>query len=296
MRRYTKYIAIILVILIVVSVIIVINKNKLDNQKENGKLKIITSFYPMYIMTANITEGAKNIELVNMADTNIGCIHDYTLTTNDMKKLEKADIYIQNGLGLEDFVDKMMTSNKELYTINASQGIENLIEYDESTNSHIWTSIPNYIEQIKNITRELLEKNPENKNIYETNSKEYIQKLSDLKSRYDMELNLSGTSALILNESFEYLGRDLGLNLNAVRTSHEERGLSAETIKNIIDWMKQNNAKIIIVDIEDNLKNAEIIAHETGAKIYKLNSAVNGTLSKEAYISAMTSNLESLKQ
>ncbi|MCI8485877.1 MAG: hypothetical protein HFJ20_01985 [Clostridia bacterium] len=36
----------------------------------NENYKIVTSFYPVYIMTYNITDGANMIELTNMADTN----------------------------------------------------------------------------------------------------------------------------------------------------------------------------------------------------------------------------------
>lgn len=40
-------------------------------EKDNNEnYKIVTSFYPVYIMTYNITDGANMIELTNMADTN----------------------------------------------------------------------------------------------------------------------------------------------------------------------------------------------------------------------------------
>jgi len=286
----------ILVIAIIVVIAVIANSTKNEN-KDNGKFKIVTSFYPIYIMTANITEGAQNIELVNMTDVNVGCVHDYTLSTADMRKIENADVFIQNGLELENFIQKVTTSNKNLQVIDSSENILNLIKEENKVNPHIWTSISNYIAQVENITKGLKEKNPENAEIYEKNSKEYIQKLTELKLKFEIELqNINGASAVSLNESFEYLGRDLGLNLTTIHTSHEESSISAETLKNVIDMMKQKETKIIIVDVDDDLKNAQTIANETGAKIYKLNSGVTGTLSKEAYISAMKSNLEALKQ
>ena len=32
-----------------------------------------------------------------MAEVNGGCLHDYTLSTNDVKKFENADVFIENG-------------------------------------------------------------------------------------------------------------------------------------------------------------------------------------------------------
>lgn len=100
-----------LIVILLVAIIIwlgIANKNRTQiNQTENN-FKIVTSFYPIYVMTLNITQGAQNIDLVNMTETNIGCLHDYTLSTNDMKKIENANAFIENGLGLESFNDKII--------------------------------------------------------------------------------------------------------------------------------------------------------------------------------------------
>ena len=296
MKKYIKYIAIILVIILIIVAIIIANIRKAEREKENEKFKIVTSFYPIYVMTLNITEGAQNIDLVNMADVDVGCIHDYTLVAEDVKKIEKADVFVQNGLGLEDFTNKIIESNKSLQVIDSSENIEGVARENEEINPHIWTSISNYIQQVENIANKLEQINPENAQVYAENSQEYIQKLEELKQRYNAELqNLNGQGAVILNESFEYLGKELGLNWITINTSHEESAISAETLKNVIEYIKQNQVKIIIVDEGDNMQNAETIANETGAKIYKLNSGITGSLSKDAYISSMSSNLENLK-
>lgn len=295
MRRYIKYIVAVLIIVIIIAGIVLVNNQKSNKEIADGKFRIVTSFYPIYVMTANITQGAQNIDLINMADTNVGCIHNYTLATADMKKIENADVFIQNGLGLENFIDKITKSNKKMEVIDSSENLLNLVKENNETNPHIWTSISNYIMQVENITKALKEKNSENAEIYEENSKKYIEELTELKLKYDNELNLKGQTAITLNESFAYLGKDIGLDLTVIHTSHEESALSAETLKNIIDDMKQKNCKIIIIDIDDDEKNAQTIANETGAKIYKLNSGITGSMSKEAYITGMRSNLESLK-
>lgn len=297
MKKNLKYIiAIVVILLIAIIGIIAVNKNKKEKIND-GKYRIVTTFYPIYIMTANITQGANNIELVNMADVNVGCIHDYTLQTSDMKKIENADVIIQNGLGLESFMEKAISANKNVQIIDSSKGILNIIKDEDETNAHIWTSTSNYIMQVENIKKELCEKNPENASIYEVNTKEYIKKLSELKLKFETGLQqLNGQSAVVLNESFEYLARDIGLNATTIKTSHEESTLSAETLKNIINDMKEKNTKIIIVDKDDDLKNAQTISNETGAKIYALDSAITGALNKESYIKCMNANFDRLSE
>ena len=279
MKKYIKYAILIALAIIIVLVVTLANRNKTTTEQDNGKFKIVTSFYPMYVIALNITDGANNIELTNMADMNTGCIHDYTLLASDMKKIEKADVLIQNGLGLENFISKILNNQKDLAIIDASENISDFIQEESGINPHIWTSITNYIKQVENISKGLMEKNPENAEIYE------------------VELNyLKGKAAVCLNESFEYLGKELELNLKSIHTSHEESALSAKELKDVIDWMKENKATMIIVDRNDDLKNAQTLAEQTGAKIYKLDSALTGSSSKDAYVSSIKENMEVLKR
>lgn len=87
----------------------------------------------------------------------------------------------------------------------------------------------------------------------------------------------------------------MNLDINTVETDHEQSGLSAETVSSLIEYMKQNNVKSIITGKDTNDKNAEVIAAETGAKIYKLDTAMSGPMDKNAYLAAMEYNIEQIK-
>lgn len=268
----------------------------IEKENKNGNYKIVTSFYPIYIMTLNITDGAQNIELSNMADVNVGCVHNYTLQTEDLKKLSNADVLVQNGLDIENFMDKVTSAYSDLKIVNSTEEITDYIKDDDETNGHTWTSIANYIKQVEKIKNSLTELNNQNSNIYEKNANEYIKKLNSLNNKYNKELSmLNGKKVVSLNESFAYLQKDLELDVLEVHTDHEESTLSAEKLKSIIEKMKAENINIIIIDKDDNEKNANTLANETGAKIYKLNSCLKGEMNKDSYINAMNENLEVLK-
>ena len=293
MKRNIKLLGIMSLILIVLTTL----SGCTEKKEENNNYKIVTSFYPIYIMTSNITKSANNVELSNMADSNAGCLHDYTLQPADLKKIEKADIFIENGLGIESFNEKLINSFENLEIVNSSSKITELIEDAEEINGHTWTSINNYIKQIDEIEEKLKEKNPENSDIYEKNVQEYKEKLIDLKERYEEQLvNLKGKKVVLLNEAFSYLLKDLEMETIDLHTDHEESTISAENLKDIIDEMKENDINIIIIDKDDNEKNAQMIKNETGAQIYKLNSCLKGEMDNDSYIKAMNENLEVLKE
>ncbi len=297
MKKVTKYIIIAIVVLGIIAALVILNINRNNREsKDDGVVKILTSFYPMYIIAENITDGAQNIELENMADVNVGCLHDYTLTTEDMKKVENADIFIMNGLGMESFIEKILASNQDMNIIDSSKEAQNVILGTDGVNAHIWTSIDNYILQVKSISKELININQENAEVYQKNTDEYVQKLEELKNDFENNLqNLDGEKAICLNEAFEYLGQELGIEMTTIATDHEESTMSADMLSSIIDKVKQENIQIIIVDKNDNKANAETIANEIGAQILELNSGLTGKLVKDAYINQMRENLNILE-
>ena len=295
-KRIISIVIIVLCIIALIGFIVWKNIDRTNREvSESRNTKIVASFYPMYIIAENLTEGARNIELDLMADVNVGCLHDYTLTTEDMKKVEDADIFISNGLGMECFIDKILESNGNMKTIDSSRNIQNLISEGEETNPHLWTSIEKYIAQVENISEGLQESDPDNAEIYEQNTVEYINKLEQLESEFEEQLGgLKGQKAICLNEAFEYSGQELGMDLIVVETDHEESTISAEELKNIIDTSKSENIDMILIDKNDNKSNAETIANETGAKIYELNSGLTGSTDKDAYINQMRENIQIL--
>ena len=295
--KYIKYIAIAIVVLILITVIGILNINRNKNvNQDDGITKIVTSFYPMYVIAENLVDGASNVELTNMTDVNVGCLHDYTLKTEDIKKVENADIFISNGLGMESFIGKLIEANQDMDVIDSSVSIENPISHENETNPHIWTSIDNYLEQVQTVAIELKRLDPENEAIYEANRRAYIAKLNRLKNEFNNQLeDLKDERAICLNEAFEYMAKDIGLQLTSIQTDHEESTMSAETLRNIIDIANSQDIKIIIIDKNDNRANAETIANETDAEIYVLNSGLTGNLDKDAYINAMKENIEILK-
>lgn len=58
----------------------------------------------MYIAAENIVGDAEGVTLTNLSEPQTGCMHDYQLTPEDMKLLSRADVFIVNGGGIENFV------------------------------------------------------------------------------------------------------------------------------------------------------------------------------------------------
>lgn len=283
------------IIIAVVSIITVVNMNK-QNRVQKDEVRIVTSFYPIYIMTLNIAEGIDGVTVTNMAEAHTGCIHDYSLTTADLRKFEHADIFIENGQGIEEFSNKIISSYPHIKVIESSKNINDIIStYDAEINAHFWTSIDNYILQVREIVTNLKEIDIKHSEEYEKNSAKYIKKLEELKSDYEEKTEeMKDKGVISLNESFSYFTKFIGMNEILIETDHEQSILSAEEMKNIIKRVNQEQIKCIIIGEDDNEQNANAIKNETNIKIYKLKDGMSGDNSLDSYINIMKYNLDVL--
>lgn len=297
---------------IILTVLLAVNFTSCTRKTNSNKLKLVTSFYPIYIMALNITDGVDKVELVNMAEQNTGCLHDFQLRTEDMKNIESANALIINGAGMESFLDKILEEIPNKPIIDSSVGIDLLKSEghhhdedgdhddhdDDSVNPHIWVSISNYIEQVKNISEGIISLDPENKEKYKKNTENYISKLSKLSDEMHNGLNdIAKRDIITLHESFDYFAEEFNLNIEAVINHEPNTEPSSKEIKETIEVInKEGNNIPLFVEPQYPSTSAEIISRETGAKVYMLDSCVTGDISKDAYIEAMKKNLSVLKE
>lgn len=268
---------------------------------EKETVQIVTSFYPIYIDVINITYGVPGVEVTNMTKPQTGCLHDYQLTTEDMKTLEKADIFVVNGAGMESFLDKIIKMQKNLKIIDASQGIQLL--KDEKTgeeNPHVWLSISKNQEQVKNITRQLKDADPGHAEAYQKNCDRYIASLENLDREMHLELDsLPHKDIVTFHEAFPYFADEFGLHIESVIEREPGSAPSPAELELTIDQVKSLPVKVLFTEPQYSPAAAEIIAKETGAKIYSLDPIVTGEAgpqAKDDYLVRMKKNMETLKE
>ena len=87
-------------------------------------LEILTSFYPMYVSTLNVVGDTPGVKVACLTEPFVGCLHDYSLTAGDMKKLSRADVFVANGAGMESFIDKAVKQSPSLKVVEASKGMK----------------------------------------------------------------------------------------------------------------------------------------------------------------------------
>ena len=298
MRTTTKVLSILLLVLSVAFVGCG-GADKAAEKKTAEPFRIVTSFYPMYLATINITDGVNGVEVYNMTKPQTGCLHDYQLMTEDMKTLEKADAFVINGAGMEDFMDKVTEQQKKLKVIDASRGIE-LIHDDEGDNPHVWLSVTEAIAQVHNIADQLKEADPAHADAYEKNAAAYIEKLTALKSEMHAALdNVPHKDIVTFHEAFPYFAKEFNLNIIGVVEREPGTEPTPTELQETIEQVNALPTKVLFTEPQYSPAAAETIARETGAKIYTLDPVVTGEATpqaKNAYIDTMKANMKVLQE
>src|SRR5262245_6030536 len=86
---------------------------------ERQKLRVLTSFLPVYCFTANVAGDLAIVE--NLLAANVEP-HDYQFSRKDLQKLSRADLIVVNGLGVEGWLTRTIhdsTAHPQVVEISA---------------------------------------------------------------------------------------------------------------------------------------------------------------------------------
>lgn len=279
----------------VVSLIGCTRKQNLEDKtavsvNSGGKLNVVVSFNPVRELTQAVGGDKVNISVVVPEGTEP---HDFEPKPRDMENISKADVFIYNGLDMEAWADKTLSvlDNKKLVVVNASKNI-NVIKTNGQSDPHIWLSLKNAEIEAQNILEALNKADPSNKEYYEKNYKTFSDKLAALDDEYTGKFkNLQNKNFVTGHAAFAYLCRDYNLKQNSVEDVFAEGEPTPKKLKDLVDYCKENNIKVIFMEELASPKVSETLAQEVGATVKKIYTIESKEDNKD-YLQSMKENLE----
>lgn len=288
--------------------------NDTSEKEDDGKLKIMTTFYPMYEFTKNIAGDKADVELLIPSTIEP---HDWEPTPKDIGNIQKADLFVYNSADMETWVSDITTSidSSDVAVVEASKGIK-LIEEDEEAEEseeehehdhshhadpHVWLSPVLAQQEVQTITDALVKVDPDNKEYYETESSKYIEKLKALDEEYKTELKgITSNEFITQHTAFSYLAKEYGLVQVPIAGLSPDEEPSAAKLAELKKFAEEHEINVIYFEELTSSKVAETLANELGADTEVLN-ALEGLSDEqqkagEDYITVMEENLTQLKK
>ena len=303
-------------------------------QAAEKRLTILVTTFPLHQITRNIVQNVPGVDIELMIPAQMGCPHDYSLTPQDMRKLGRADVLIVNGLGLEEFLGApVKKANPRLKVIDSSKGISQILQYadgdaEENTsgdrqprkdggrderhahkedghdhnhgpNPHLFASPRMAALLADNIGKALATLHPEGAPMYRANAASYGQRLNQLADAFvELGKRLNNNRIVTQHGVFDYLARDMGLNVVAVVQAHAGQQPSAAEMLHITQAIKKNRAGAVFTEPQYPEAVGAAIAREAGIVSARLDPAANGPEQAplDYYEQTMRSNLVILEQ
>ncbi len=247
---------------------------------------VVTSFYPIYLFTLNLLDGVEGVEVRNLAAPGTGCLHDYQLSTGDMKALSSADVFLINGAGMESYLAFAMEAFPDLRVVDASQGIELLPEdghddHDDhdhgAFNAHIWLDAKNAQQMVRNLAQGLMEACPEQAEAIADNRDAYLARLSALDAELTAGLApVAGKEMITFHEAFPYFAKAYGLTVAAVVAREPDTALSPRELAGLVELIREKGNPPLFTEPQYEDTAARTLSQETGTPIYALDPVVTG--------------------
>ena len=266
---------------------------------DNPKLQVISSFYPLHEFAQHVGEDV--VDTILLVPVGVEP-HDWEPTIKDVQRMQQSNLIIINGIGFENWVDRLDETNYQGVVVDTSNGIpikSSIEEHEEKHlhddgDPHIWLN-PVYAKmQVQNIATAFSNSDPENKQFYQSNAAKYTHELDLLDSKIQNELSDCTHDFVSFHDAFSYFADEYDLNQHTIISSNGLHGdTTAKTLENVITTSKNLNINVIFSEENTDTRTSKIIANEIGGKVLLLSTLE--VASDGNYISKMTNNLENLK-
>lgn len=230
---------------------------------------IYTTIYPIKYLTEFLYKDYATIESIYPSGADVV---SYELTSKQIKKYAKADLFIYNGLSNEKTITKnLINKNKNLLIIDVSNGLSYTYGVKE-----LWMSPNNYLMLAKNI-KDYLKEYLDSKIIVNYVDQKY-EDLAEILSLKDAELRSigkeakeKGTNTIVVSDNvFKFLEN---YDFNVV--SLDEENLTEGTLNSIKNNFKKGNYNTILVLDNNYTDNINSLVKDYKAKTIDVKSMIN---------------------
>ena len=263
------------------------------SSQEEG-LTVLATTYPVYLFARTVAQGVEGVTVERLNTGSVSCLHDYTLSVDDMKKIEGADVIAMNGAGLEDFMDDALAASSAA-VIDCSQGValfENADHIHEEGDGghdhghwdpHYWMDPENMEQMVYNIRDGLSQADPEHAGEYEENAAEqagllhtWDDALQDMIQEAEENAGVEISGLITFHDGFRYFAEAFDLPLLASIEEEEGSEASAKEINEIAGLVKEYSLPVIFTEVNGSDATAQAIARETGCAVAQLSMCMDG--------------------
>ena len=251
-----------------------------NDDNDSGKIDVVASFTIISDMAGQI--GGDLVNVYNLVPTGTDP-HEYEPMPDDIKAATDADVLLYNGMNLEGgkagwflkMVDSVNQDEELVFELNKGVEPKYLVDHqgkDEEVNPHSFLDPKVGIAMANNLRDALIEIDPENKSVYESNTEEYMKTLGAIDDKYHEVIDALPEENRILvtsERAFQYMTESYGLDEAYIWEIDTEELGTTEQIKGLIDFLKENQPPVMFMESNVDPKPMETVSNESGVPIFE---------------------------
>ncbi len=235
---------------------------------------------------AEVITAGTDVQVSCVVNEPVSCLHDYTLSVAQMELLEKADAVILSGLGLEDFMTDILSAGKTV--IDASRNAEVI-----AGDVHYWLDPEQAEEMAEAISDGLSLLYPQFAPIFERNAELLENRLDQLDGYAETQLRGLRIPGLVtFHDGFRYFADFIDAPLLAAMEVESGSEMAAKDLMEIVTLVENRKLPAVFTEVNGDSHAAQIVAAETGCRVYALDTAMGGT----DYFDAMKVNIDTIRE
>lgn len=202
-------------------------------------------------------------------------IHTYQATPQDLRAATSADLFVMNGLGLDDWLEgtiKSASSRAPIVRLGVDLAGVTLLpgESPGTQNPHLWMAVAYGTLYAERISEALRSVDPSHASQITATSAAYTKRLTDLDAwvRQQVEAIPAGNRKIVtFHAAMPYYARAYGLTVVGVAVEAPGQDPSAGAIAALIGAIKASGVKAIFSESQFPITLVDQLARETGATV-----------------------------
>ncbi len=262
---------------------------------------VLASFTVLADMAENVACGRLRVESLIREG---GEVHGYEVTPADLRRAQGARLLLENGLGLERWMDRFASSLADIPRVTLSRGVAT-IPIDaagEGVNPHAWMAPGAARTYVNNLREAFIRLDPAGTAEYRRCAAAYLAELDRLDTDLRRELARlpAGRRILVSCEgAFSYLARDYGLEEAWLWPVNGEREVTPRRMRRVIDTVRQRQVPAVFCESTVDDRAMRRVASESGARFagtFHVDSLSAAAGKAPDYLSLMRHNVDLLLQ
>ena len=276
------------------------------------KLRVVTTIPDLKALVEEVGGDLVDVESLARGTQNA---HEVEIRPSLMLKLRRADLFFENGLELDawsDFAVQGANNPKivrgALGRVDVSRGVQVLevpsARVDRSMGDVHPLGNPHYSLDpglapivTQNIVDGLVRVAPELRATFEKNRQAFLARLEEAMVRWTKTLEpVRGAKVVVYHPDYIYFLTRFGIVQAGMVEDRPGIPPSPQHLAQLIRQMKDERVKVILVQPWSDLKLAQRVAEEAGARAVVIPTMVGGVKGAETYIGTIDYNVTALAQ